>query len=807
MKDKLKQDISYMDTSLAPEERAKLLLAELSVGEKVAQLCGIWMQQADEPGRLDFGIGQVSTLEMRRKKSLRECVEWQIEVQKKIVEKSPHHIPAIFHMEGLCGAFIQDAASFPSGIGRGSSFDPQLEETIGQIAGRQERAVGITQTLAPVLDVAHDPRMGRYGESYGEDPALASAMGAAFTRGLQGTNADNRRTDACAKHFMGFHHSQGGIHGADVSISERELVEKYGKPFQAAIAESGLRGVMPCYCTVGGEAVSSSRRLLQEVLRKEMGFDGVVLSDYGAISNQHRFQGLYEDPAQAGYESLKAGMDVELPMPEAFNQDFINRFSDGTYDMRCLDRAVERVLAAKFRMGLFEDPYAYTGEKLQGEFYRETDRGVSLRSARESMVLLKNDGTLPMRADVRKVVVVGCQADNARMFFGGYTHLSMSEALYAAANAMAGVQTEQEAVSEGCKLIPGTQIQSDEMEEMDALLREQKPHCKSLYRELAERLPQTEVVYAYGYPIAGGDCSRHEEALAAMQGADLVLFMLGGKHGSCSVSSMGEGVDGTDINLPPCQELLLEKAAGLGIPMVGIHMNGRPVSSDTADTVLNAILEAWNPSEMGAQAIADTLLGINNPSGRLPVSVAYNAGQLPIFYNHRNGSCWNQGDSIGFRDYVDLTHRPRYCFGHGLSYTTFAYSDLHVAKTSVSPDEEIELSFALKNTGEREGTEVVQIYVRDVRASMVRPVKELAGFLRVSLLPGETKRVEARIAPSQLAFLDKEMRWLVEKGSFELMVGSSSEDIRLKTSVTVGESKVVVGAERRFYAAVSADGK
>lgn len=788
----------YMDASLAPEERAKRLLAQMSVEEKAAQLGGIWMQMADMPGQLEYGIGQVSTLEMRRKKSPQECADWQIRVQKQVMEKSPHHIPAIFHMEGLCGAFVQDAVSFPSGIGRGSSFDPELEEEVGRIVGRQERAVGITQTLAPVLDVAHDPRMGRYGETYGEDSAVVSALGAAYTRGLQEADAGGRRTDGCAKHFLGFHHSQGGIHGADLSISDRELMEKYAKPFQAAITESGLRGIMPCYCTVGGEALSSSGRLLQGLLREEMGFDGAVISDYGAVANQHRFQGLYEDLAQAGYESLKAGMDVELPMREGYGKDFIDRFLDGTYDVRYLDRAVERVLAAKFRMGLFEQPFAYTGEHLKEAFYRSGDLGVSLRSARESMVLLKNDGTLPIRADVKKIAVIGCQADNARMFFGGYTHLSMSEALYAAASAMAGVEMEQKALSEGYQVIPGTHIQSDELPELDALLKAQKPECRSLFQELKERLPQAEVVYAYGYPIAGDDCSHHGEALAAMQGADLVLFLLGGKHGSCSVSSMGEGVDGTDINLPPCQDLLLEKAEKLGIPMVGIHLNGRPVSSDTADAVLNALLEAWNPSETGAQAIADTLLGVNNPSGKLPVSVAYGAGQLPVFYNHMNGSCWSQGDSIGFKDYVDMTHQPRYCFGHGLSYTTFAYSGLALKADEVLPEETIELSFTLENTGAVEGTEVVQVYVKDVRASMVRPVKELAAFGRVTLAAGEEKRVTVKIEPSQFAFLDKKMQWLVEKGEFCLMVGSSSEDIRLEVSVKVTESKVVCGAKRSF---------
>ena len=408
----------YLDSSLTPEERAEDLLGRLSIEEKVYQISGIWAQMIDEPGQIDYGIGQVSTLEMRQKKTMRECVDWQIELQKKVMEKSPHHIPATFHMEGLCGAFIQDAMSFPSGIGRGSSFDVELEEKIGKIVSRQEQAVGITQVLAPVLDVTQDPRMGRQGETYGEDPTLNGLMGASYTRGIQDyVDADNgRRCDACAKHFMGFHKSTGGIHGADVSVSDREMIEKFGKPFQIAIKDSNLRGIMPCYCTSGGSASSSNKKMLTQVLREEMGFDGEVLADYGAIGNQHRFQGLYETMDQAGYASIRAGMDVELPMREAYNDDFIAKFKSGEYDMQYLDRAVKQALTAKFRQGLFEHPFAYTGQELEKKFYGNTeeDKKISLQSARESMVLLKNDGTLPVKNHTKKIVLVGPQAKNAR---------------------------------------------------------------------------------------------------------------------------------------------------------------------------------------------------------------------------------------------------------------------------------------------------------------------------------------------------------------------------------------------------------
>lgn len=279
---------------------------------------------------------------------------------------------------------------------------------------------------------------------------------------------------------------------------------------------------------------------------------------------------------------------------------------------------------------------------------------------------------LPIRGDVKKIAVIGPHAGNARHFFGGYTHLSMVEAIHAAANSLAGVDAANSGHAPTV-CVPGTQVQWDETEEFDTVLRKLKPGCKNLLEALQSRLPDVEITYAYGYPIAGNDTSRFGPALEAAKRADLVLLTLGGKNGSGSIATMGEGVDGADINLPFCQEEFIRQAARLGKPMVGLHFDGRPISSDAADAHLSAILKCWNPAECGARAIVSVLLGENNPSGKLPVSVAYHAGQIPVFYNHPNGSAWHQGESIGFQNYVDLTHMPRYCFGHGLSYTGFAY--------------------------------------------------------------------------------------------------------------------------------------
>lgn len=792
----------YLNKELSPKERAMDLLGKMSLDEKMAQVnCLFPYGDNREQVIADakHGIGQVSCLDVREIKSLDAAAAWQRGIQKLVMDSSKHHIPAIFHMEGLCGAFIQGATSFPSGIARGASWNPEIEEKVGQTVSRQELACGITQVLAPVLDISRDSRMGRQGETYGEDPALASVLGSAYVRGVQAGETAGRRAESCAKHFLGFHNSQGGIHGANCDIPDRLLDEVYGKPFQAAITESSLHGIMPCYCSINGEPVSASQGILTELLRGEMGFDGVCASDYGAVGNVHHVQKVGNSVTEAGLCCMSAGMDVEMQNCTGFNEELKEWFASGKADIAILDRAVLRVLEAKFRMGLFEHPYALEGDELKEVFCGDNDRQLTLLSALESIVLLKNDGCLPISPKVKRIALIGCHGKNARSFFGGYTHMSMVEAVHAVANSIAGMESGAVDASR-MQTVPGTQIQSDETEEFDQILRLQKPECRSLFEEMKDRLSDVEVCYAYGYPIAGNDTTHFQEALELVKTSDLVILTLGGKHGSCSVASMGEGVDSTDINLPYCQDEFIRSAAAFGKPMVGVHFDGRPISSDAADQYLNAIIEAWNPSEMGAQAVTQVLTGDYNPGGKLPVSVAYNAGQIPIYYNHPNGSAYHQGASIGFQNYVNTPHTPRYFFGHGLSYTEFTYKALKLAGHRFGPGDTIELDVTVENTGSVAGDEVVQLYVTDVYASMTRPCMELAGFKRVRLLPGEEKTVHFSMKASQLAFLDAHRQWKVEAGEFKVMAGSSSADIRLTDTFEITEDGYVEGRNRGFYA-------
>ena len=790
-----------MDQSLSPEERAEDLLGRMSLEEKMGQVVGYFPRHLGEYQELEenypHGAGQVSSLEMRALDSLKDAACFQREIQEKIMELSEHHIPAIFHMEGLCGAYIQGAVSFPSGIGRASSWDPELEEQVGKIVGRQERAVGISQTFAPVLDISRDSRMGRQGETYGEDPALASAMGSAYVKGIQ-KETKGLKSEALAKHFLGFHASQGGIHGADCEISERTLQEIYGRPFQAAITESGLKGIMPSYNSINGEPVSASKKILTELLRDEMGFEGITVSDYGAVMNIHGVQKVCESFTEAGLRAMDAGMDMEVHFKKCFNEELMQWFAEDRADVNILNRAVKRILTTKFRMGLFENPFALEGAELQEEFENSEDEAVTLKSALESMVLLKNDGVLPI-SKKKKIAVIGYQASMPSIFYGGYTHFSMTEGLRAAVSTMAGLETAKGQSKYEIQTIPGTPIQQDNPI-FETILKQQNPSAKSLLEELRERMPEVDITYAKGYTYAGNDLSLHEEALQVAKDSDLVILTLGGKHGTSSIASMGEGIDATNINLPVCQEVFLKKLEELKKQVVAVHFNGRPISSDAAESCANAILEAWNPAEKGAEAVVKVLLGEYNPGGKLPLSTARVSGQIPVYYNHPNGSSYDQGESIAFSDYVDMPHTPRYFFGHGLSYTSFDYMDLCITEQEVGPNDSVKIAVSVKNIGERTGDEVVQLYLRDRYASMTRPVKELAGFKRLTLEPGEKKRVIFKVRASQMAFLDRNMEWKVEKGEIEVEVGSSSEDIRLQGSFWIQEDAQVEGRTRGFYA-------
>lgn len=784
----------YENQKLEALDRAKSLLSLMSVEEKMAQTVCYNLNLNDNFASLErdypFGAGEVGSLSTRGLTSAGDFMRIQKRVQKKIMSMNRFHIPATFHMEGISGAHVTGATSFPSGIGKGSTWNPQLEYKIGRIVGRQERRVGVTRTLAPVLDISRDARLGRYGESYSEDPVLVAEMGTAYTRGVQEDENNGIRTTAVAKHFLASQASNGGIHGTEVQLSNRTLEEVYARPFQAAFNNANLKGIMPCYSGIDQIPTSVSRQLLTTLLKKQMKFQGLVFSDYYAIRNAHTFQKIGETFTDTGWKAMSAGMDIENPEKICFNDELGQAFKNGDKDIKVLDRAVLKILIDKFEMGLFDHPFGQDEEEIVREFSDSHSKETSLRAAEESLVLLKNDGVLPLNKKIRKIIIIGPHANTARSFFGGYSYFSMEEGSLAH-----NIENNNKRV----KRISGTPIQVDN-QLFEETFKRKNPKVRSLFEELKLHLNTSEISYCEGYDIAGNDTSAFNIAIEKASGADLVILTLGGKYGTRTVATTAEGVDSTNVNLPEIQDKFIKEISRLNKPLIGIHFDGRPISSDVADDRLDAIIEAWTPGEFGAKALVNTLTGVNNPSGKLPVSVARTSGQIPIHYNHLSGSSFHQAETIGFENYVDMSHKPRYSFGYGLTYSNFEYHKLNLDKNKVDANDSVEIKVEVTNTSHVKGAEVVQLYVTDVYAEIMRPVIELAGFRKILLDVGETKTISFELAASQMAFLDKDMKWKIQAGKIKVYVGRSVDDLRTEGIFEIKNDQYIDGADRQLYA-------
>lgn len=788
----------YKNSALSPKERARDLLDRMDLDEKFSQIqcynaIDTFMGKTVEK-EFPYGVGQVSALIATMLDSADSVSGLIARLQKQIMAAGKHHIPAVFHIEALTGVLVTPATSFPCGLGQAATWDPAQQQKMAACIGRQGRAMGISQALAPVFDICRDPRFGRMGETYGEDPTLAAAMGTAYVKGLQ----QNHQMSACSKHFLGFMAGQGGIHTAAAYIPPRELREMYAKPFQAAITEGGLDSVMNSYAALDGQAPAGSKTILRDLLREEMGFEGVTVSDYSAVEQLESVYHLAESKTEAGRLALEAGMDQELPSAVAYNDELKEQIRRGEVSEALLDEAVLRILTMKFKQGLFEQPLP---DAEAAAIVTPEDTALSRQITRDSIVLLKNNGILPLKSDCKKVAVIGWHGASTRALFGGYSAMAMKENTLGVQMSMAGISSDEDAPAgvHTQNTYPGSTVQM-ENPGVEPMVRKCYPGIKSLWEALQEACPDKEFVYAEGYPYAGNDVSGHEAALRAAQDADLVICTLGGHYGWNASCTSGEGIDAAHIGLPACQESFLHKLAALDKSVVGIHFDGRPLSSDAADQVCGALLEAWAPGAWGGAALAEILAGKINPSGKLPCTVPLHEGQISVYYNHPRNACYSRHDGIPHNAYVDMPHMPRYCFGHGLSYTTFAYGPLTLDKTRLTGVETLTAELTVTNTGDRAGTETVQFYVQDKVASVVRPVQELVGFAKVTLAPGETRTVCLTLPMSQLAFLDADMRWKVEHGSVTLQAGASCLDIRREETFTITADAYPDGKTRGFVA-------
>ena len=743
---------AWRDKTLPVEARVKALLGQMTLEEKVAQLGGVWQKKAalqDEKGIFDparakavlaNGVGQVSrpseiTMPGGPGRGPREAVAYVNAVQKFLVEGTRLGIPALFHEEAVHGFVAPGATNFPVPIGLASTWDVDLLERVMTVAAREARARGIQEVLAPVLDLARDPRWGRTEETYGEDPYLTTRLGVAAIRGYQGKSLPlgPGRVLATAKHFAGHGPHEGGINTAPVFFGERILREQYLKPFEAAVKEAGVYMVMPSYNEIDGVPSHKSRFLIEKVLRGEWAFPGLVVSDYFGISQLQERHAVARDAADAARQALLAGVDVELPDSPTFGT-LVQQVKDKQIDEAVVDRAAARVLAAKFLSGVMDAPYADAEEAVRVTNTSD-HRALALEAARKAIVLLKNDGgALPLdRSKLKTLAVIGPNAKGVHL--GGYS------------------------VDPG----RGVDILTGIQEKVGAAV-------KVVHAE-GTRITEQQASFATWYQdeVVAGDPAKNRERIAeaarVAAGADAVVLVLGGNESTSREAWADNHLGDADtLDLPGQQDDLIEAVAKAGKPMVAVLLNGRPHSIVKLAQTVPAILEGFYLGQEGGTAVADVLFGDVNPSGKLPITIPRGVGQLPVYHDRKPTS---------YRPYLFATRDPLFGFGHGLSYSTFAVSDLKVDPATIAPTGRARVTARVANKSQRAGDTVVQLYIRDRVSSVTRPVQELAGFTRVSLAPGEAKTVQFELGSEALSLLDEAMRRVVEPGAFDVMVGTS----------------------------------
>ena len=766
----------YLSPVLRTSTRLEDLLARMTLDEKLAQLTSFWFHElqdgqdlSDEKARalLANGIGQVSRVGGSSTLTPLDVARAGNAVQRFLVNETRLGIPAILHEECCVGYMGLGGTAFPQMIGVASTWDPALVKEMATEIRRQLLAVGARQALAPVLDISRDPRWGRTEETFGEDPMLVAQFGVACIQGLQG---DGLRSGVMAtgKHFVGHSLSAGGLNCGPVQLGPRTLWDVWLMPFQAAIQEAGLRSIMNAYPELDGDLVAASRPILTDVLRGKLGFEGLVVSDYHAISMIHSFHRVARDPRIAAAKALRAGIDVELPTRACYGEPLRDALEAGEVSMEEVDLAVRRVLQAKFDLGLFENALVDEAVVLE-VFETPKQRSLARVVARRSMILLKNEGGVLPLTKPRVVAVIGPNADQPRHLLGDYSYPAMLELMtYALVPRMAFVgEVDEDHVRANSIDVPSV------LEGIRALAG-----------------ANTKVLHAPGCRVADQDRSGFEEAVRVAGQADVVILVLGDKSGLVPSCTSGETRDRAELGLPGVQEELVKAIVAVGKPVIAVLINGRPLSIPWLQENVPAILEAWLPGEEGAEAIAEVLFGVTNPGGKLPITVPRSVGQVPLYYSHSPSG----GRSHWYGDYVEMPSSPLYVFGHGLSYTSFEYSDLHISPEAAASGQRVGVSLSVTNTGEVAGDEVVQLYVCHEYASLPRPVKELKGFCRISLAPRESRKLTFHLLVDALAYYDEALELVVEAGEVKVFVGSSSADIRLAGQFELtGAAKTPVG--------------
>jgi beta-glucosidase len=759
------QSPAYKNPELSPARRVRDLLSRMTLEEKAAQMQCVWQKKAelflDRQGNFDLqkartcfkhgnGLGQVGRpSDAGKGKNAREMAELTNAIQRFFLEHSRLGIPVIFHEECLHGHAGIASTSFPQPIGLAATFNPALVEALYAVTAQETRLRGAHQALTPVVDVARDPRWGRVEETFGEDPYLVAQLGMAAVRGFQGdrTFRDKSRLIATLKHFAAHGQPESGLNCAPANVSLRLLRETFLYPFQQAIQQAGAISVMASYNEIDGVPSHANQWLLRDVMRKEWGFKGFVVADYYAIWElAHREDthghAVAADKREACALAVRAGVNIELPEPDCYLHlaELVRR---GKLKEAQLDELVAPMLFWKFSLGLFDDPYVdpNEAERVVG---CDRNRRLALEAARETITLLKNsDNLLPLDpAKLKSIAVIGPNAD--RELLGGYSGRPKS-----VTTVLEGIRAKvgdrvQVTYAEGCKITIGGSWNEDVVTPSD--------------------------------PAA--DRKQIEKAVQVAKSAEVIVLALGGnEQTSREAWSLKHLGDRARLGLLGRQQELVAAMLATGKPVILLLFNGSPLSLQYPEDQVPAILECWYLGQETGHAVADVLFGDYNPGGKLPITIPRSAGHLPAFYNYKPSAR---------RGYLFDDVSPLFPFGFGLSYTTFAFGNLRLRQKRIRPNGATQVLVDVTNTGPRAGTEVVQMYIRDRVSSVTRPVKELKGFKRVSLQPGQTQTVRLDITTDSLAFYDLNMKYVVEPGEFEVMVGNSSRDQDLqKVTLTV----------------------
>ena len=813
----------YKDSTRPIPERVEDLLSRMTLEEKAAQLCGDLPASFIKDGKVSVetlrekfpnGHGRFTQYSMVGIVDPVQIAEISNELQHYFVEETRLGIPVALQTENLCGYPAAGGTLFPAQINVGCTWEPELAGEMAAVIGQESRSVGINSAMSPVIDVSRDPRWGRTYETYGEDPYLISRMGVEYVKGMQGKNKEGV---ACiAKHFLGYAESQSGLNCAVARINDRELYETFATPFEAAANEADVSGMMANYGEIDGMCVGANKKIARTLLRDTMKYRGMLTSDGAAIMKMYNYFHIAPTYKEAGLLAKKGGLDTEIPIGNAYRQlpDYVR---EGKLDESLLDESVRRVLTIKFEYGLFENPYVDV-DKVRASMTNGDKADLSRRIAEKSIVLLKNDGTLPLKKGL-KLAVVGPHADNLRYPISGYTYPAYIEMMKAGAEDSSSVTfngiADEAAANKDKKCESGfgaanpfaatlamfSPEDQARLNDLPTVLRQMG--ARSLNSVLSDRFA---VRYAEGCKIIGDDTSGFADAVAAAEDSDVVIAAMGGNCGWINVTG-GEGKDRSSLDLPGVQQQLLEALCATGKPVVLILYGPGVFALPWAAEHTAAMVQAFMPGADAGRVLADVLDGTVNPGGHLTFTVPHHIGQLPITYNHRVGSGYG-GDSAAMSvifggGYVDNTDRPLFPFGHGLSYTTFAVSKLELDSEELPTDGSIRARCTVTNTGDRTGDQVVQLYYHFSGAHVIRSNKQLVGFARVTLAPGESKTVEFDLKAAQLGYYNEDMDFVVEPGPAELSLGTSSEDLCDTHTIRLAGDPVDLMGRRSYTCAVS----